>query len=658
MGIDLSAGGNLAESAFSEVLLQAVKSRMTGALDISSGKVRRQVMLSDGRPVAVTSNALSESLVRLLEASGRISPETLSQLRAQMKEVRRPLEDLLIEQGIVQAEEMPRLMGVVHQARLSALFQATEGTWQAVGQTVAPGAELPVPQVLTALLRKKAASESPMRSLMARRRESPRRVIAPPFGLASFGLSTEAAGFYASLDGSRSVAELMTGSGLPTEEVALLIQIFTATGMIEDARGLEAGPSMPPVFVPPPSAGSSTGGMGAAPPVMTVPVMTPPVMAPPVMTPPVQTVPVMTQPVMAPPVMAPPVMAPPVLTPPPAAAVPEDDGSAGRYVYARPSVAESVHPEAPERKLNAPSPSMAATLSGGASRGSSIDDLIAEEVGQLDAPVPIVPRRVDQDPLLEFSMSGFSQSQKDTALKFKDDYVRLARQNYFEMLGVERTTKTADVRKAYFVLAKEYHTDRLGGLPEPVQRLGREIFGLIQTAYDTLSEVEPREKYVAATFYGKKDDEEAAIAEVQIVLQADQHYKTGIGLLNAGNLTGAHAAFGRARDMYPKEAEYNACYGFTLFRLSYPANQEKCKEAEKLIEDALRQNPKLDRANLFLGRMALIKDNSELAAKYFVRALKINPTNMEAGRELQNLKAKRDQQETGLFSSLFGRFKR
>jgi DnaJ-domain-containing protein 1 len=225
---------------------------------------------------------------------------------------------------------------------------------------------------------------------------------------------------------------------------------------------------------------------------------------------------------------------------------------------------------------------------------------------------------------MDFSMSAFTAPQRDLANRFKDDFLRMANQNYFDLLGVDRRAKAADIRKAYFTLAKEYHTDKLVNLPDPVQRLGTEMFNIIQNAYDTLTDSELREKYVAATFYGKANQDEAAIEEVQAVLQADQHFKTGMGLLNAGNLSGAHAAFSRARELYTKEPEYNACYGYTLFKLNYPGNAEKCEEGERLLHDALRANPKLDRANLFLGRIYLTKGNDEQAGKYFVRALKIN----------------------------------
>lgn len=294
---------------------------------------------------------------------------------------------------------------------------------------------------------------------------------------------------------------------------------------------------------------------------------------------------------------------------------------------------------------------------GGAIGGLSIEDMIAEEVGESADIIPVI-RKVESDPILDFNMAGFSGRALDTAKQFKKDYIRFHKMNYFELFGVDRRAKATDIRKAYFALVKEYHTDKLASLPEPVLKLGTEIFNLIQGAYDTLTEAETREKYVAMTFYGKADEEEAAMEEVQAVLQADQHYKTGVGLLNAGNLGAAHAAFSRARELYPKEAEYNACYGYTLYRLNYANHPKKAEEGEKLIHDSIRINGKLDRANVFLGRIYMLKEDYRMAARFYVRALKINPTNLEAGRELQQLKIKRDSKDTSMLGALFGKFKK
>lgn len=683
--MDVAMDGKLGDIPFLSLLWSLMRQRHTGLLEIVQGKVKKSVAFSSGRPVAISSNALSESLPKLLESAGKLNPELSQQLRERARQENKSFEALLVELNILKETDLPRLNQAVSQTRLVALLISTEGDYSIRSQPVPPGADLPVPAAILQQLKRKTGTESPVRALMGRRREFPRRVSPPPFPASAFGIHGEAAQLLEALDGNRSVAELLTGSGLPAEEAASYLQLFFTAGLVEDARASSTGAALAtPVATPPPVAVplATPVAIPVAVPLAT-PVATPPPvavpLATPVATPPPVAVPFATP--VAPPVAVPVAVplatpvAPPIAVPlAPPVAVPvappvQTSGPALQSGWGGTTSASSARTTSPyEVQLTPESagrppayaaaesrPPAEATKSAGV--GFSIDDLIAEEVGQVDMPIQMMARKVEQNPLLDFSMSNFTPAQRELANKFKDDFVRMHKQNYFEVLGVDRNVKTADVRKAYFNLAKEYHTDKLVTLPEPVQKLGREMFNLIQTAYDTLTEQETRDKYIAATFYGKQDDEQAAIEEVQTVLQADQHYKTGIGLLNAGNIMGAHAAFTRARELYPKEPEYNACYGYTLFKLSYPNQAEKAEEGEKMLHDAIRQNQKLDRANLFLGRIYLAKDNPDQAAKYFVRALKINGSNIEAGRELTALKNRREQKETGLFSSLFGKKK-
>ncbi len=668
--------GTLVDIPIAELLLEIKRAGESGVLEVVRGKLRKQVAFSKGCPVAIQSNAMSESLLKLLESARRISSEDVPRLRHEAVRTKQALERLLVGEGPLKKEELPKLKAALSQLRLVGLYAWTEGTYRFTRQKVPAAPELPVPAAILQFVRRMPDAASLLRSLEPRRRERPRAVDSPPFSLAAFELAQDELEFYESLDGKRELGEILAFSGIPPQQVARLIIAFSLSGMIEDAArsipapagadraqtgtlgvsgtlgggvggstasGDAAPGSVPgPVAIAPPAPEGGSPAVAIAPP---APEGGSPAVA------------------IAPP--APEGGSPGVIAaPPPAAAVSPGstpapalagtggvspggeggEGSVGRYVMSGDVEAVKAAPEADPG-------------SEGASSGLSIEDMIAEEVGELDE-ADFVPVKLEHDPLLDFNMSGFTPREREIANQFKETYVTLHKQNYFEMFGLDRRAKAADIRKAYFALAKEYHTDRLVKFPEPVQKLGTEIFNKIQKAYDTLTDPEAREKYVDATFYGKAHDEEAAIEEVQAVLQADRHFKTGIGLLNAGNLPGAHAAFARARDLYPKEPEYNACYGFTLFRMHHPRDKKKCEEAEKLLHTAIRQNPKLDWANLFLGRIYLAKNDPHLAARYFVRALKINPANLEAGRELQQLRTRREQKSGGLFSSFFGKFKK
>jgi DnaJ domain len=67
----------------------------------------------------------------------------------------------------------------------------------------------------------------------------------------------------------------------------------------------------------------------------------------------------------------------------------------------------------------------------------------------------------------------------------------VARQTYYEVLGIPRDASTADIRDAYRALAMRWHPDRNRN-PEALER-----FKLINVAYQTLSETESRRRYDA-----------------------------------------------------------------------------------------------------------------------------------------------------------------
>ena len=57
--------------------------------------------------------------------------------------------------------------------------------------------------------------------------------------------------------------------------------------------------------------------------------------------------------------------------------------------------------------------------------------------------------------------------------------------NFYELLGIQKTATTADVRKAYALLAREKHPDRF---PDPAAKAAaQQKFQEITAAFNTLS---------------------------------------------------------------------------------------------------------------------------------------------------------------------------
>lgn len=76
--------------------------------------------------------------------------------------------------------------------------------------------------------------------------------------------------------------------------------------------------------------------------------------------------------------------------------------------------------------------------------------------------------------------------------------------DYFEQLGVSRSSTTIDIKKAYRKLANKYHPDRNDSVE------AKENFQLIQQAYDVISDPKKRALYLKQNYTVITDPREVA----------------------------------------------------------------------------------------------------------------------------------------------------
>lgn len=276
-----------------------------------------------------------------------------------------------------------------------------------------------------------------------------------------------------------------------------------------------------------------------------------------------------------------------------------------------------------------------------------IANLIAEEVG---GPVLASP--------------GADDSQAERLAKL---CLRLeAAENAFDILGRTAESTIDELRRAYMDLASQLHPDKYTDAGPEGQDQSTEAFDKVRAAWELVETEEKRAKYIDHVILGKPTEEEEAMAEVTALLDAEADFKKGLAAFNAGRLSAAHKLFEAAVSSAPEELEFCAYRSYTTFALNRQSDMEAANNAINDLKDILDANQsqkrRLDGGWVLLGRAYREMGDKDAAKRCLVQALRYNPANPDAPRELRRLEGKSASQKgggkekkTGFFGKLFGK---
>lgn len=158
-------------------------------------------------------------------------------------------------------------------------------------------------------------------------------------------------------------------------------------------------------------------------------------------------------------------------------------------------------------------------------------------------------------------------------------YERLGDLSYYEILGIPEKADAIAIKKAYFKLVKLYHPDALGriGLKD-ISRQAQDVFAKAAQAFEVLSSPPKRRDY-DAKLSGEDED-----IDVERLAQAEANFRKGEVLLKMGNFRGALEFLEPAVQLWPKEADYQSAYGWSLYKAA-PSQPEKAREHLQLAVD-------------------------------------------------------------------------
>jgi tetratricopeptide (TPR) repeat protein len=242
---------------------------------------------------------------------------------------------------------------------------------------------------------------------------------------------------------------------------------------------------------------------------------------------------------------------------------------------------------------------------------------------QADESEKVCDAACDTATVQETKMPGRETADQLTVAALLEAHKKLAQQNHFEVLGVDRNATAREIKKAYFALAKRYHPDRHFGPPLNEMKSELEaLFNAIHEAHETLASPERRAKYdqeLAAGLQQQVKKGTGADKEVNSAA-AVAHFNEGVKFFTERNFWDAEESFQWAIRFDPSNAEY-------IFRQAMALSHmpRRGRDAEEYFAKAIKMDPVkiayyLEFANYYI-KLGL----KARALALYQKALKQNP---------------------------------
>lgn len=273
---------------------------------------------------------------------------------------------------------------------------------------------------------------------------------------------------------------------------------------------------------------------------------------------------------------------------------------------------------------------------------ATLEDLLARrpeargETEQLLATLLLVEMLESRDqPLTARSEDGDLFQAVKTRLQresFLADYETMIDLNFFRLFGLSESATPAEIRKAYFPLAKRFHPDSFFQLdfPPEITAKAKQLFARINEAYAVLGDPGRRRDYLAQLHGGGN----LALDQALAAIDAETAFQKGRVYLRARKFAEAFEHLGKAVSHNPEEPEYLSLYARAM-AMAFPREPKRINTARELLLRSRELNPRLDLTHLYLGYLLQAQGDDKAAERCFELTIQCNPNNIEALRELR-----------------------
>ncbi|MBI5547527.1 MAG: DnaJ domain-containing protein, partial [Deltaproteobacteria bacterium] len=204
--------------------------------------------------------------------------------------------------------------------------------------------------------------------------------------------------------------------------------------------------------------------------------------------------------------------------------------------------------------------------------------------------------------------------------------------DHFALLGVARTSTREQIKTAYIQLVKTFHPDHV---PVSLAHLApkvSELFNAIRDAHDVLQDDARRSSYLEELARPKNDLSSRASNDAEI---AERHAELH---LRKKEFVQASQQFARAFAI-TRNPSLLAQEAWAIYL--DPTRKAELPLVKKKLEEALKLDPKSDRACYSMGVICRVEGDLARAEKLFKTAVATNPRHAEASTELRLIEMRR-----------------
>jgi DnaJ-domain-containing protein 1 len=249
--------------------------------------------------------------------------------------------------------------------------------------------------------------------------------------------------------------------------------------------------------------------------------------------------------------------------------------------------------------------------------------------------VPIPPTPPVLEPVARPTATTGGRAELPTDLAGVRGYLAgLEGRDHFAVLGVPRSATPAQIKAAYFRLARAFHPDTAGAAGPELRGLKEQITARLNGAYQVLSDDGRRAEYLRSLETGG-----GAQVDVAALLAAEEHFSWALIRVKARRFAEALPALEKAIELNPGEGEFYAWRGWTRFALAADPRAAR-DQALADIGKALELSPKCAAAYLCAARIESALGQAGRAADAYRKCLALDAGQVEAQRELRLLEGR------------------